>query len=125
MWITSLPQIRRKNFEVFYYTHHLYIVFLVAFLFHAGDRHFYWVLPGMFLFGLDKILRIVQSRSESCILSANLFSCKAIELVLPKDPSKKINFSKYFKHIKKRSLTLVNYFGILQCLTMHHQVLYS
>ncbi|BAB09387.1 FRO1 and FRO2-like protein [Arabidopsis thaliana] len=86
MWITSLPQIRRKNFEVFYYTHHLYIVFLVAFLFHAGDRHFYWVLPGMFLFGLDKILRIVQSRSESCILSANLFSCKAIELVLPKDP---------------------------------------
>ncbi|KAG7537342.1 FAD-binding 8 [Arabidopsis suecica] len=85
MWITSLPQIRRKNFEVFYYTHHLYILFLVAFLFHAGDRHFYWVLPGIFLFGLDKILRIVQSRSESCVLSANLFSCKAIELVLPKD----------------------------------------
>ncbi|XP_010442496.1 PREDICTED: ferric reduction oxidase 8, mitochondrial-like isoform X2 [Camelina sativa] len=86
MGITSLPQIRRKKFEVFYYTHHLYIVFLVAFLFHAGDRHFYWVLPGIFLFGLDKILRIVQSRSESCILSARLFSCKAIELVLPKDP---------------------------------------
>ncbi|EOA12982.1 hypothetical protein CARUB_v10025968mg [Capsella rubella] len=86
MWITSLPQVRRKKFEVFYYTHHLYIVFLVAFLFHAGDRHFYWVLPGIFLFGLDKILRIVQSRSESCILSARLFSCKAIELVLPKDP---------------------------------------
>lgn len=93
MWITSLPQIRRKFFEVFYYTHHLYIVFLVALLFHAGDRHFYWVLPGIFLFGLDKILRIVQSRSETRVLSARLFSCKAIELVLPKDPSKKIDFS--------------------------------
>ncbi|KAL1213777.1 Ferric reduction oxidase 8 [Cardamine amara subsp. amara] len=86
MWITSLPQIRRKFFEVFYYTHHLYIVFLVAFLFHTGDRHFYWVLPGIFLFGLDKILRIVQSRTESHVLSARLFSCKAIELILPKDP---------------------------------------
>ncbi|CAN8253507.1 unnamed protein product [Cochlearia groenlandica] len=86
MWITSLPQIRRKKFEVFYYTHHLYILFLVSFLFHTGDRHFYWILPGIFLFGLDKILRIVQSRSQSCLLSARLFSCKAIELVLPKDP---------------------------------------
>ncbi|CAA7043330.1 unnamed protein product [Microthlaspi erraticum] len=86
MWITSLPQIRRKKFEVFYYTHHLYILFLVSFLFHAGDRHFYWILPGVFLFGLDKTLRIVQSRSESRLLSARLLSCKAIELVLPKDP---------------------------------------
>ncbi|ESQ43630.1 hypothetical protein EUTSA_v10012790mg [Eutrema salsugineum] len=84
MWVTSLPQIRRKKFEVFYYTHHLYILFLVSFLFHAGDRHFYWILPGVFLFGLDKTLRIVQSQSESCVLSARLFSCKAIELVLPK-----------------------------------------
>ncbi|XP_009114915.1 ferric reduction oxidase 8, mitochondrial isoform X2 [Brassica rapa] len=86
MWITSLPQIRRKCFETFYYTHHLYTVFLVSFLFHAGDRHFYWILPGVFLFGLDKTLRIVQSRSESRVLSARLYSCKAVELVLPKDP---------------------------------------
>ncbi|KAL0695954.1 hypothetical protein Bca4012_063134 [Brassica carinata] len=86
MWITSLPQIRRKCFETFYYTHHLYIVFLVSFLFHAGDRHFYWILPGVFLFGLDKTLRIVQSRSESRVVSARLYSCKAVELVLPKDP---------------------------------------
>lgn len=92
MWITSLPQIRRRCFETFYYTHHLYIVFLVSFLFHAGDRHFYWILPGVFLFGLDKTLRIVQSRSESCVLSARLYSCKAVELVLPKDPSKTLNF---------------------------------
>ncbi|KAF5476733.1 hypothetical protein F2P56_003441 [Juglans regia] len=89
IWITALPQIRRKNFELFYYTHHLYIVFLVFFLFHGGDRHFYMVFPGIFLFGLDKILRIVQSRPESCILAARVFPSKAIELILPKDPSLK------------------------------------
>ncbi|XP_015069972.1 ferric reduction oxidase 8, mitochondrial [Solanum pennellii] len=86
IWITSLPQIRRKRFEIFYYTHHLYIVFLVFFLFHTGDRHFYMVLPGFFLFCLDKILRMIQSRPETYILSARIFPSKAIELTLPKDP---------------------------------------
>ncbi|KAJ0106605.1 hypothetical protein Patl1_18122 [Pistacia atlantica] len=89
MWITSLPQIRRKKFELFYYTHHLYIIFLIFFLFHAGDRHFYMVFGGIFLFGLDKLLRIIQSRPQSSILSARVFPSKAIELVLPKDPSLK------------------------------------
>lgn len=87
IWITSLPQIRRRWFEVFYYTHHLYIVFLVCFLFHGGDRHFYMVFPGVFLFGLDRLLRFIQSRPETCILSARIFPCRAIELSLPKDPS--------------------------------------
>ncbi|ONI08236.1 hypothetical protein PRUPE_5G166400 [Prunus persica] len=89
IWITSLPQIRRKQFEIFYYTHHLYMVFLVFFLFHAGDRHFYMVFPGIFLFGLDKLFRIIQSRPETCILSARIFPSKAIELILPKDPGLK------------------------------------
>ncbi|CAL2257901.1 unnamed protein product [Prunus armeniaca] len=89
IWITSLPQIRRKQFEIFYYTHHLYMVFLVFFLFHAGDCHFYMVFPGIFLFGLDKLLLIIQSRPETCILSARIFLSKAIELILPKDPGPK------------------------------------
>ena len=88
MWITSLPQIRRQKFEFFYYTHHLYIIFLIFFLFHAGDRHFYMDFGGIFLFGLDKLLRILQSRPETSILSAKVFPSRAIELTLPKDPSK-------------------------------------
>nr|GMD33001.1 ferric reduction oxidase 8, mitochondrial isoform X1 [Ipomoea batatas]GMD36224.1 ferric reduction oxidase 8, mitochondrial isoform X1 [Ipomoea batatas] len=86
IWVTSLPQIRRKCFEVFYYTHHLYIVFLVFFLFHGGDRHFYMVFPGIFLFAIDKLLRIIESRSHTRILSARIFPSNAIELILPKDP---------------------------------------
>lgn len=86
IWITSLPLIRRKRFYIFYYTHHLYIVFLVFFLFHAGDRHFYMIFPGVFLFGLDKLLRIIQSRPQTCILSAKIYPCNVMELILPKDP---------------------------------------
>ncbi|OWM90528.1 hypothetical protein CDL15_Pgr014831 [Punica granatum] len=86
IWVTSLPMIRRKRFEIFYYAHHLYMVFLLLFLFHGGDRHFYTVFPGIFLFGLDKILRIIQSRPKTCILSATIFSSRAMELTIPKDP---------------------------------------
>lgn len=86
IWITALPQIRRKRFELFYYTHHLYIIFIIFFLFHGGDRHFYMVFPGVFLFALDKLLRILQSMQETCILSAQVFPCKAVGLTFPKDP---------------------------------------
>ncbi|KAE8124309.1 hypothetical protein FH972_019207 [Carpinus fangiana] len=113
IWITSLPQIRRKKFELFYYTHHLYIVFLVFFLFHAGDRHFYMIFPGIFLFGIDKILRIIQSRPETCILSARIFPSKAIELILPKDPSLKYNpTSAIFMKIRSISTTQWHPFSI-------------
>ncbi|KAF9590246.1 hypothetical protein IFM89_032024 [Coptis chinensis] len=86
IWVTSLPQIRRKKFEIFYYTHHLYAVFLVFFLFHTGDRHFYMVFSGVLLFAVDKLLRIIQSRPETCLLSARIFPCNAVELTLSKHP---------------------------------------
>ncbi|XP_058102508.1 ferric reduction oxidase 8, mitochondrial [Magnolia sinica] len=89
IWITSLPPIRRKRFELFYYTHHLYPVFLLFFLFHGGDRHFYAVLGGVLLFALDRILRLIQSSQVTCLISARILPCKAIELTLPKHPGTK------------------------------------
>ncbi|KAL4566620.1 hypothetical protein LXL04_030740 [Taraxacum kok-saghyz] len=84
--ITSLPQVRRKRFEIFYYTHHLYIIFIIFFLFHTGDRHFYMVFPAIFLFAIERLLRMINSRPETCILSARIFPSKAIEIILPKEP---------------------------------------
>ncbi|KAK9669511.1 hypothetical protein RND81_13G136000 [Saponaria officinalis] len=89
MWISSLPVVRRKNFNVFFYIHHLYIVFIAFFLLHAGDKHFYMVFPGVFLFGLDKLLRIICSRPETQILSVRIFPGKIVELTFPKDPGLK------------------------------------
>ncbi|XP_014490602.1 ferric reduction oxidase 8, mitochondrial [Vigna radiata var. radiata] len=91
IWVTSLPQIRRRKFEIFYYTHHFYVIFLVFFLFHGGDRHFYTVFPGIFLFSLDKLIRIIQSSPKTCMVSARIFPGKAVELILPKDPELKYN----------------------------------
>ncbi|KVI01658.1 cytochrome b245, heavy chain [Cynara cardunculus var. scolymus] len=50
MWVTSLPPVRRLNFEIFYYTHHLYIVFIVFMAMHVGDIIFsYNALSWVFL----------------------------------------------------------------------------
>ncbi|KAM0944172.1 putative ferric-chelate reductase (NADH) [Dioscorea sansibarensis] len=86
IWMTSLPQIRRKKFLIFYSFHHLYVVFLLFFLLHAGDRHFYLVFSGVLLFVLDKILRFIQSSQAVDIISANILACKAVELTLRKHP---------------------------------------
>ncbi|CAO2826413.1 unnamed protein product [Amaranthus hypochondriacus] len=87
IWASSLPFVRRRKFDVFFSIHHLYVVFLVFFMFHAGDKHFYMVFAGVFLFAIDKVTRIIQSRPETRILSVRFFPSKIIELTFPKDPS--------------------------------------
>lgn len=89
MWLTSIKPIRRKFFELFYYTHHLYVVFTVFFSLHISDRHFCTVLSGIFLFLLDRFLRFLQSGRIVKILTARILPCKAIELTLSKHPDLK------------------------------------
>ncbi|KAL8158879.1 hypothetical protein V2J09_000416 [Rumex salicifolius] len=76
IWITSLPFMRRTRFQLFYNIHHFYIIFLVFFLFHAGDRHFYMIFPGVLLFGLDK-LSLVSQKIQVNICQQALFSSRS------------------------------------------------
>ncbi|XP_060167480.1 ferric reduction oxidase 6-like [Lycium barbarum] len=84
MWVTSLPGVRRKNFELFFYTHQLYVVFVVFLALHVGDFIFMIAGAGIFLFMLDRFLRFFQSRKTVDILSATCFPCGTVELVISK-----------------------------------------
>ncbi|XP_068649136.1 LOW QUALITY PROTEIN: ferric reduction oxidase 2-like [Aristolochia californica] len=86
MWVTSFPRLRRKTFEVFYYTHHLYFLFFFFFVLHVGVSFFGLVLPGIFLFLVDRYLRFLQSRQRVRLLSARLLPCQALELSFSKSP---------------------------------------
>ncbi|KAJ8626338.1 hypothetical protein MRB53_019645 [Persea americana] len=86
MWITSLPSIRRKVFEIFYYTHHLYSLFLFFFLLHVHISFFSLILPGVYLFLIDRYLRFLQSRRKVPLVSARILPCETIELNLSKSP---------------------------------------
>ncbi|KAL8062751.1 hypothetical protein ABFX02_02G167700 [Erythranthe guttata] len=80
LWATTFPRIRRKMFEVFFYTHHMYIPFVVFFIFHVGINYASMMIPGFFLFVIDRYLRFLQSRSNARLLSARVLPCQAVEL---------------------------------------------
>ncbi|KAH9556525.1 hypothetical protein CY35_07G033500 [Sphagnum magellanicum] len=84
MWVTSLGWVRQKFFELFFYTHQLYIVFMVFMALHVGDFIFSIAFVGFFLFVFDRFLRFCQSRSTVGVLSVKLLPCGTYELVLAK-----------------------------------------
>ncbi|KAK4492735.1 hypothetical protein RD792_000054 [Penstemon davidsonii] len=86
MWLTSFRLVRRKQFELFFYTHHVYIVFVVFFVFHVGFSYSCIMLPGFYLFLIDRYLRFLQSQQRVRLISARVLPCQAIELNISKDP---------------------------------------
>ncbi|KAJ6684139.1 hypothetical protein OIU85_007795 [Salix viminalis] len=86
MWVTSSYRIRRKMFEVFFYTHQLYILYVVFYVLHVGAAYFCMILPGIFLFIMDRYLRFLQSQRRARLESARLLPCGSIELTFSKSP---------------------------------------
>ncbi|XP_019432222.1 PREDICTED: ferric reduction oxidase 2-like [Lupinus angustifolius] len=80
MWITTIPRIRRKFFELFFYIHYLYIPFIVLFIFHIGITYACLMLPSFYLFLVDRYLRFLQSRHQVRLVSARVLPCEAVEL---------------------------------------------
>ncbi|KAK3037219.1 hypothetical protein RJ639_030112, partial [Escallonia herrerae] len=80
MWVTSFPRFRRKMFEVFFYTHHLYLLYVFFYVVHVGVAYFCMILPGIFLFLIDRYLRFLQSRKRARLVSARLLPCGTMEL---------------------------------------------
>lgn len=80
LWATTFPRIRRNMFELFYYTHHLYILFILFFFLHKGPFFICIMLPGFYLFLIDRFLRFLQSRQKVCLLSARLLPCQVMVL---------------------------------------------
>ncbi|KAI3965823.1 hypothetical protein MKX01_010780 [Papaver californicum] len=83
MWATSIPRVRRKMFELFFYTHYLYIIYLVFYILHVGSAYFCTILPGVFLFLIDRFL---QSRKRVRLVSARVLPCETVELNFSKSP---------------------------------------
>ncbi|XP_073028636.1 ferric reduction oxidase 2-like [Primulina eburnea] len=80
LWVTTFPRIRRKIFELFFYTHHLYILFVFFYVVHVGISYTSIMLPGFFLFMIDRYLRFLQSRRGVRLISARILPCETVEL---------------------------------------------
>ncbi|XP_010482265.1 PREDICTED: ferric reduction oxidase 7, chloroplastic-like [Camelina sativa] len=91
MWVTSLHTVRKLYFELFFYTHQLYIVFVVFLALHVGEFLFSIVSGGIFLFILDRFLRFCQSRRTVDVISAKSLPYGTLQLVLSKPPNMRYN----------------------------------
>ncbi|KAF5184754.1 Ferric reduction oxidase [Thalictrum thalictroides] len=108
MWVTSLHPVRKKYFELFFYTHQLYVVFAVFLALHVGDFIFSTAAAGMFLFLLDRFLRFCQSRNTVKLVSATCLPCGTLELVLAKPRNLRYN-ALSFVFLQVRELSLLQW----------------
>ncbi|KAL1540172.1 ferric-chelate reductase (NADH) [Salvia divinorum] len=91
LWVTTFPRIRKRMFELFFYTHYLYILFVFFFVLHVGISYASIMLPGFFLFIIDRYLRFLQSRQHVRLVSARVLPCHTVELNFSKN--KGLNYS--------------------------------
>lgn len=63
IFITTLPMVRRKHFNLFYFTHLLSIVAVIIICLHASTM-FYCAAPGLFMWMLDWGMRLYELRER-------------------------------------------------------------
>lgn len=122
MWVTSIPRIRRKMFELFFYTHHLYILYIFFYVLHVGVAYFCMIIPGIFLFLVDRFLRFLQSRESVRLLSSRLLPCDTVELNFSKNPGKTLTINDLLLYIY--SIFFLFSFLSLTCMhaILHHRI---
>ncbi|KAF4356505.1 hypothetical protein F8388_026977 [Cannabis sativa] len=91
MWMASVSRVRRKMFEVFFYTHQLYTVYIIFYVLHVGAAYFCMILPGIFLFLIDRYLRFLQSRDKVRLLSSRILPGGNFEMTFAKTPGLQYN----------------------------------
>ncbi|XP_021726716.1 ferric reduction oxidase 4-like [Chenopodium quinoa] len=104
MWVTSFAYTRRRTFEVFFYTHQLYTLATFFYVIHIGVAWTMQIVPGIFLFTLDRYLRFLQSRSCARLILARILPGGTVELSFSKSPGVRYNVtSNLFVNVPKIS----------------------
>lgn len=98
MYTTALGPIRRQSFELFWYTHHLALPFMLAFCLHAvgcfvqrGDKtckpYKSWTVAiiGLGIYVLERILREVRSRQLTYISKVVRHPSDVVEIQIHKN----------------------------------------
>lgn len=85
MFVCSLPFVRRGgSFEVFYWTHLLYVAFFVLVIFHGPVFWKWFIIPGC-IFIVERVLRFAWMRSDrgkTYVSSGIILPSKVINLVI-------------------------------------------
>jgi predicted ferric reductase len=91
MYTTAVSSVRRKHFELFWYTHHLFIVFFFCICIHGGlgilepaNFWMWWAGPAL-LYLMERILRRVRGSQNAVVSEAIAHPSGVIELRIKKE----------------------------------------
>lgn len=94
MYSSAISKVRRPMFEVFWYTHHLFIIFYIMIIFHgcANDcqgsleapTFWYWVMAPIPIYIVERILRFVRGKQDTILKLAVAHPSKVLELQMQK-----------------------------------------
>lgn len=68
--LLTLNWVRRNNFELFYYSHHAFLVLFMVVLWHASSSWFF-VAIGIALWAVDRVLRFVSGMHRVDLISVD------------------------------------------------------
>eukprot|EP00761_Pharyngomonas_kirbyi_P006350 gb/GECH01006356.1/.p1 GENE.gb/GECH01006356.1/~~gb/GECH01006356.1/.p1 ORF type:complete len:609 (+),score=143.17 gb/GECH01006356.1/:1-1827(+) len=74
---------RSNNFTVFWYTHHLFIIFFAALLIHGKNFWKWFLIPGT-LYLVERLLRIVRGNSKTIVKKVHALPSNVIWLEVEK-----------------------------------------
>eukprot|EP01119_Soliformovum_irregulare_P001030 TRINITY_DN10773_c0_g1_i1.p1 TRINITY_DN10773_c0_g1~~TRINITY_DN10773_c0_g1_i1.p1 ORF type:complete len:440 (+),score=68.16 TRINITY_DN10773_c0_g1_i1:29-1321(+) len=90
MYSSAIKYIRSPMFNVFWFTHHLFIVFFVVLCFHGAagllepPTFYIWAAAPILLYTIERTLRIVRGKQETVLQLAVAHPSKVIELRMKK-----------------------------------------
>jgi hypothetical protein len=74
MYTTSIESIRRPNFELFWYTHHLFVLYFILGSIHGLNQWFgapgfwYWVIGPLVLYMVERTVRFLRGKQTTMLL---------------------------------------------------------
>ena len=78
------PRVRRSEYEIFWWNHHMFVLFYVAQIFH-GPRFIYWTCFPIFLYVLERVLRVTRGRRTVYVKAVRWIDPVMCIELMPKD----------------------------------------
>jgi predicted ferric reductase len=90
MYTTAISSVRRPQFELFWYSHHLFLVFFFCLCIHGVQQILepptfwqWWAGPAL-LYLIERVLRVVRGSQDTIILQAIQHPSRVLELRMKK-----------------------------------------
>ncbi|KAI8358699.1 NADPH oxidase [Mortierella sp. GBAus27b] len=100
MVTSSVERVRRKGFEAFWFTHHLFILFFIVLMFHgafcfihadsppycrSSPGSYKFILGSSLVYILERVVREIRARSLTSISKIVLHPSKVVEVQIKRD----------------------------------------